>query len=69
MTPPDRCPKCGGPWIIRHDNGSYFERMTDIGPKFTMDKGNAQIFDTDIEACRMTLLHWAFSDTKVEVNS
>lgn len=53
-------------WIILHDNGSYFERMTGIGPKFTTNKRNAKIFDTEVEACYTTLHHWAFAQTEVK---
>lgn len=52
-------------WIIQHDNGSYFERMVGIGPKFTQNINKAAKFDGEVQACYMTLHHWAFSSTTV----
>jgi hypothetical protein len=53
------------PFLIKHNNVSYYRAMTQIGPMFTKDIAKAKRFDVELDACRETLYHWAFDSTEV----
>lgn len=53
-------------FVIRHDNGTYFDCYTGIGPKFGADKEHAQRYDTKQEAISVQDSHYGFIMTFIE---
>lgn len=54
-------------WMIKHPNGTYYECMTNIGPKFGAERHDAQTFSSQFDAhMEMTKHTFAFTSCKVE---
>lgn len=53
-------------FVIRHDNGTYFDKVTAIGPKFGAHKNMSPTFESKRDALQMQGSHYGFVCTTIE---
>lgn len=52
-------------YAIKHDNGTYFQATTGIGPMFGGTLDQAAKFDSRDAAAKLFMTHFAFGDCEV----